>query len=236
MTAITTDTSLGDVVTANPAAARVLERHGLDYCCGGSRTLGDACESGGVEVDGLLGEIAALGSTPEPDWAKMGPAELVDHLEAVHHAYLHEELPLLDPLAAKVAEVHGERHPELAQVRDLYAELHADLAPHLRKEEQVLFPMIRELAAADDAPSFHCGSLANPISVMMTEHDRAGELLEQLREVSHDYELPADACASYTSLYQRLEALEADTHLHVHKENNILFPTVVEMERRFADA
>lgn len=236
MTAITTDTTLGDVVTTNPAAARVLERHGLDYCCGGRRSLGDACESGGVEVDGLLGEIAALGAGSEPDWASMGPADLVDHLEAVHHAYLHDELGLLDALAAKVAEVHGSRHPELAEVHRTYAELHAELVPHLMKEEQILFPMIRELAASDSAPSFHCGSLANPISTMMFEHDRAGELLERLRELSGGYALPEDACASYTSLYQRLEALEADTHLHVHKENNILFPTVVEIERGLAGA
>lgn len=236
MTAITTSTTLGDVVTANPAAARVLERHGLDYCCGGGRNLGDACEAGGVDVDGLLGEISALGPGAEPDWATMGPAELVDHLEAVHHAYLHEELGLLDALAAKVAEVHGANHPELVEVRNTYAELHADLAPHLMKEEQVLFPMVRELAGASSAPSFHCGSLSNPISAMMAEHDRAGELLEQLRALSKDYALPDDACASYTSLYQRLEALEADTHLHVHKENNVLFPTVIEMESRLAGA
>lgn len=236
MTAISTTTTLGDVVTEAPGAARVFERHGLDYCCGGNQSVGEACQSAGIEADAVLQELAALEPAPVPDWAGMAPAELVDHLEATHHVYLHEELGLLSELAAKVASVHGERHPELLEVRRTYDELHAELAPHLMKEEQVLFPMIRELAAADAAPSFHCGSLQNPISVMLSEHDRAGELLEQLRSLTSDYALPDDACASYTSLYQRLAALEADTHMHVHKENNILFPAVIELEQRVGSA
>lgn len=236
MTAITTDTTLGEVVTESPGAARVFERHGLDYCCGGNRSVDDACRSAGVETAAVLEELAALDAAPAPDWATMGPAELVDHLEATHHKYLHEELELLSELANKVAGVHGERHPELLGVRATYDELHGDLAPHLMKEEQVLFPMIRELAAADVAPSFHCGSLQNPISVMLSEHDLVGELLEKLRALTSDYKLPDDACASYTSLYQRLAELEADTHMHVHKENNVLFPAVLELEQRVASA
>lgn len=236
MTATTTDTSLGEVVSAQPGAARVFQQHGLDFCCGGSRSLGEACESGGVDVDVVLGDLAALAPVPEPDWASMGPAELVDHIEATHHEYLHAELGLLASLAAKVAEVHGERHPELTDVYKTYSELQADLEPHLAKEEQILFPMIRELAAADASPSFHCGSLRNPISQMLSDHDRAGELLEQLRDLSRDYAVPEDGCASYSSLYQRLEQLEADTHMHVHKENNVLFPAVLEIESRLANA
>lgn len=163
-------------------------------------------------------------------WATFGPAELVDHLQATHHAYLHDELPRLTALADKVAQVHGGRHPELLDVQRLYGELRDDLEPHLAKEEQVLFPMIRELAAADTAPTFHCGTLRNPISVMLREHDRAGELLERLRAVTDGFVIPDGACANYTALYTGLEALEADTHLHVHKENNLLFPAVIALE------
>jgi regulator of cell morphogenesis and NO signaling len=223
-------TTLADLVTERPGLARELERRSLDYCCGGQRTLAEACAVQGLDVDETATALAATpGGAPAP-WAALGPAALVDHLEATHHAYLHDELPRLSALSEKVAQVHAGRHPELLDVRRLYAELRDDLEPHLAKEERVLFPMIRELAQTEDAPAFHCGTLRNPISVMLREHDRAGELLEQLRTVTHDYAVPDDACASYTALYAGLEQLEADTHLHVHKENNLLFPAVVALE------
>ena len=228
--AIDSSITLADLVTQRPALARELERRSLDYCCGGQRTLAEACANQGLDADET---VAALSTVPGGDiasWATFGPVELVDHLEATHHAYLHEEFPRLTALADKVAQVHGGWHPELLEVQRLYAELRDDLEPHLAKEERVLFPMIRELAAADTAPTFHCGTLRNPISAMVREHDRAGELLEQLRSVTEGYVLPDDACASYTALYRGLEELEVDTHLHVHKENNLLFPAVITLE------
>lgn len=127
---------------------------------------------------------------------------------------------------------HGDRHPELTDVQRTYTELQADLEPHLAKEERVLFPMIRELAAADEPLAFHCGSLRNPISVMLAEHDRVGALLADLRERTDHYTAPSDACASYDALYVGLAELEADTHQHVHIENNLLFPAVVTLEER----
>jgi regulator of cell morphogenesis and NO signaling len=217
--------TLTDVIAAHPAAARVLERHHVDYCCGGRRTFADACRSAGLDPDALLAEIEATPSaSSDVEHLSMGPAELVDHIEATHHAYLHEELGALGALMDKVAGVHGSRHPELADVAATFSWLRADLEPHLAKEEQVLFPMIRALAGAEGTPpTLHCGSITNPIRVMRAEHDAAGALLERLRTLTGDYTVPDDACASYRSLYERLEALEADTHLHVHKENNVLF-------------
>ncbi|MGZ4757686.1 MAG: iron-sulfur cluster repair di-iron protein [Acidimicrobiales bacterium] len=224
-------TTLADLVTQRPALARELERRSLDYCCGGQRSLAEACARRGLDVDETAAALGAVGSPDPAPWATFGPAELVDHLEATHHAYLHEELPRLTALSEKVAQVHGGRHPELLEVLRLCRELRDDLEPHLAKEERVLFPMIRELAVADGTrPDLHCGSVANPISVMMVEHDRAGDLLVALREVTDDHIVPDDACASYTALYLGLEQLEADTHLHVHKENNLLFPAVIALE------
>jgi regulator of cell morphogenesis and NO signaling len=127
--------------------------------------------------------------------------------------------------------VPGGRHPELVQVQQQLEALRADLVPHLAKEERVLFPLIRSLAAADTKPAFHCGSLSNPISVMLIEHERVGDLLVELRASTDGYQVPDDACASYRSLYEGLAVLERDTHLHVHKENNLLFPAVCELER-----
>ena len=222
--------TLGELVNQVPGSPRVLESYGLDYCCGGRRSLRDACRSQGVAVTDVLGALGKLGIEAVPDWVAMGPAELVDHLESTHHRYLHSELPRLDALAEKVASVHGERHPELLDVLADVKDLRDDLEPHLAKEERVLFPMIHQLCSADEPVAFHCGSLRNPISMMLIEHDRAGALLEQLRDRTDDYIAPPDACASYRALYQGLAELESDTHLHVHKENNLLFPAVVAIE------
>lgn len=231
---ISPTSTLGELVTAHPSLARELERRDLDYCCGGRRSLADACTEAGLDVDAVVTELTDLADPgeAEPAWATMDMAELADHLEATHHRYLWHEMPRLAALLDKIVAVHGARHPELEQVRACYDEIRADLEPHLMKEERILFPMIRELADAGTAPSFHCGSVANPISVMMREHDVVGDLLARLREQTGDYRTPADGCASYQAAFDGLAHLEADTHLHVHKENNVLFPQVVERERQ----
>ena len=131
-----------------PGSARVLESFGLDYCCGGGRTLTAACSGDGLDPDEVIGALERVPVEPTPDWASMGPGELVDHLESTHHAYLHRELPRLDALAEKVAGVHGSRHPELMDVLADVRELRDELEPHLMKEERILFPLIRELVAA----------------------------------------------------------------------------------------
>ena len=221
------DRRLGDLVTANSAAARVLERHGLDYCCHGGRTLGDACATAGIETTVVTAELSALADSDDTSWASLDPPELAAHIVATHHHYLWEELPLLEALATKVATVHGQRHPELAEVRRLVAEVRADLEPHLLKEERILFPAIAALASGQAEVPF--GSLAQPIHMMVIEHDRAGELLAHLRSTTDAYTVPADGCASYRSLYERLSALELDTHVHIHKENHVLFPAALHL-------
>jgi regulator of cell morphogenesis and NO signaling len=220
--------SLGELVNEHPARARVLERLGLDYCCNGQHSLADACAAAGLG----LAEVAPLLDVEDTteDWVQLGPTALVDHLERVHHAYLWDELPRLAALADKVLEAHSTRHPELTTVRRLIHELKLDLEPHMLKEEQLLFPMIRELATADPPVEFHCGSLRNPISVMLIEHERAGGLLQMLRDAADGYAIPPDGCISYGTLYKGLAELEADTHLHIHKENNLLFPAVIQLE------
>lgn len=225
----TPEATLAEIVDQRTGAARVLERHGLDYCCGGRQTLGEACEAADVDVADV---IADLDATPAeaPDWTRLGLTGLADHIEETHHRYLRTELPRLQALAEKVASVHGERHPELSQVETLVGAIRDDLEPHLDKEEQVLFPMLRELAHAVRTPAFHCGSLMNPIGRMQYEHDRTGELLRDLRRVTDEFAVPADGCASYKALYEGLAELEADTHLHIHKENDLLFPAALVRE------
>ena len=226
MTTVTTRT-LADLVSEAPSRAAVFERLRLDYCCHGDRSLEAACAEAGLDVSGVAAELAAA-TAPASVAHPTEPAALAGHIEATHHRYLHEELPLLDELAAKVLGVHGDRHAALATVRRLVAELREDLEPHLLKEERVLFPSIRALVAG--AREFPFGTVRNPIRMMTMEHDRAGELLAALRGATGGYAVPDDACGSFRSLYGRLERLEADTHLHIHLENNVLFPAAIAVE------
>jgi regulator of cell morphogenesis and NO signaling len=217
--------TLGEIVAANPAAARTLDRLGLDYCCHGERTVAEACEGTDLDAAAVSAELDELPVAGDRTWTDLDAPGLAEHIVATHHRYLRDELPLLDLLSAKVLSVHGRNHPELVRVRALVAAVRTDLEPHLLKEERVLFPAI---AAAAAGPSVHLSdSVEHPIRVMLAEHDRVGDLLAGLRAATGGYAVPDDACASYRSLYRRLEALEADTHLHVHKENHTLFPAAL---------
>jgi regulator of cell morphogenesis and NO signaling len=226
--------NLGDIVTAYPVLATHLERLDLDYCCGGTTPLADACRANELDPRAVVIELAAhLGSDDAPAaWSSMDAVELADHLVDTHHQYLWTELPRLQALVDKVVGVHGDRHPELWDIAACFEAIRADIEPHLMNEERVLFPAIGQLAAAGEPPTFGFGSIGNPISMMLREHDDLGEMLRQLRTLTADYTAPADGCASYTALFAGLEQLEADTHLHVHKENNLLFPRVLELEQQ----
>lgn len=231
MSTITPESTLADLVIVRPGLARRLDELGLDYCCGGARTLTAAVDAAGLDLADTMADLerVPVGTVPEPVWRDL--ADLVDWIESTHHAYLRDVLPHLTALAGKVAGVHGGNHPELTEVADVVDEIRSDLEPHLLKEERVLFPMIRELSVAVTAPSFHCGSLVNPIRVMLSEHDAVGELLARLRELTGGFAVPDDGCGSYHAFYAGLADLEADTHRHVHVENNVLFPAVLATER-----
>ncbi len=219
--------TLGEIVTLRPSLAADLERRGLDYCCHGRRTLAEAAGEAGLDAQTVADELSAAHvDEPAAAWASLGPVELVDHIEAVHHRYLWDELPRISALVDKIASVHGERHPELAEVQRLYTELRVDLEPHLTREEQELFPLIRRLGEVTDLPASDRQVVAAQIDALASEHETVGELLDELRRVTSGYATPADGCASYAACYRALADLEADTHLHVHKENNVLFPAV----------
>jgi regulator of cell morphogenesis and NO signaling len=231
MTDVRLPATVADLAVAHPAAGRIFEGFGLDYCCNGNRTLAEACEAAGLDpaiVEAELERLEAEGAADtDTSWTALDPPALAAHIVATHHAYLHEELPRLDALAAKVLSAHGDRHPELKAVRRLVEALRAEIEPHLMKEELVLFPAIDALAAGER--QFPFGSIGNPIRMMMMEHDRAGEILGALREATRGYAAPEDGCTSYRSLYERLAALEADTHQHILKENHSLFPAALRL-------
>lgn len=229
--------TVGQMVVERPQRSRVFDRLHIDYCCGGKRTLEEACAKRGLDLKAVIAELEAFDAeaNTQPDAvrpANLTMTELADDIERTHHAYLREELPRLAGLVKKVSAVHGQAHPWLTGLTSVYAELVAELEPHMLKEEQILFPMIRELDQAATAPSFHCGSVGNPIRMMEMEHQNAGAALDRIREMTTDYEIPEGACNSFRAMLSGLEHLEADLHLHIHKENEILFPKASEMEAK----
>ncbi len=226
------DSTVGDIVAGCPALASVFEDIGIDYCCGGKKTLGDACRDKGLEPQSVLATLAQPPQTePVADTAVMALTELADHIEQTHHAYLRSEFSRLNELTSKVASVHGDQNPRLHQVSETCRALIAELSDHMMKEEQILFPLVRQLDASDTAPTFHCGSLANPIHQMESEHSQAGAALERLRELTDGFTPPDGACNSYRAMLNAIAHLERDLHLHIHKENNVLFPRALEMEQ-----
>lgn len=221
--------TLAELVAENPARATTLDRLGLDYCCGGNEEVDAACARAGLDPAAVEAQLEVAAATDDVHaCAGMTPNELITHLLDVHHGYLHTEFPELDALVDKVESVHGARHPELRDVRELVTLLAQDLVPHMMKEERVLFPAIERLSAG--AAEFPFGSIHNPIRMMMLEHENAGALLARLREATGDYATPDDGCASYHALYERLAHLEHDTHLHVFEENHLLFPQAANLE------
>ncbi len=230
---------VADLVTERPRRAAVFENLGIDYCCGGDIPLADACAQRGVAPQQAVSLLEAsdaedLPAAETPDFGAMGLAELADHILDTHHAYMHKELPRLTAAMRQVLEVHGEKNPSLHELSRVFTELRSELEMHLMKEEQILFPGIKELAASDRSIEFHCGSLGNPISVMEMEHDSAGRALEKMRQLTDNYTPPEWACNTYRALLDGLQRLEKDLHRHIHKENFVLFPRVLERENAMA--
>ena len=225
---------VGSIVTKWPAASRVFEQVGIDYCCGGKIPLDQACRKQGIDPQPILAALEQLATAtrcePVVNAIALTLTALADHIEATHHAYLRTELPRLSALTTKVAAVHGDKDLRLVQIRDTLAALAVEMTSHMLKEEQILFPMIRALDATQSAPAFHCGSLANPIGRMELEHDQAGAALARLRVLTDGFSPPDWACNTYRAMLDALAQLEQDLHQHVHKENNVLFPRAIELE------
>lgn len=228
------ETTVGELVAERPDRARVFDQLGIDYCCGGRETLAAACAKRGLSPEAVLAELEnaaePAGAVEEVPPGSLTLTALCDHIVQRHHATLREALPRLHELAAKVAKVHGEAHPDLAEVRDVFDELWIELENHMEKEERVLFPACRQLEATLRPADLPSGPLAPAVARMEEEHTDAGEALALLRSLTRDYAPPPDACASYRSLLDGLHALEADLHQHIHKENNILFPRAIALD------
>jgi len=231
-----THTTINEFVQEDFRRAGFFEKLGIDSCCGGQKTLAEACRENGLDPENVLHQLdSAVAESAPPeigqDWSKAALSELVDHIEKTHHVYLKSALPHLTDLIQKVEVPHGKRHPELKELEHLFLLLREDLEPHMMKEERVLFPMIRKLDAGLGAQEFHCGTLQGPIRVMGVEHERVDRLLDKIRKITNDFTLPEDGCTTYSLMLDELKALKADLDIHIQLENDILFPGVLEEEK-----
>jgi len=236
---MTTTVTLAELAANSLSAIRILEQHGLDYCCGGRQPFEEACMAKGLDSEQILREIddAAATSAADRDWQTAPLQELVSHIVETHHAYLRLDLPVLEARIEKVVAVHGARDPQnLPRLAKVFGGLRSELEMHMQKEEKILFPFIVQYGRAElqnrPVPPVPFGSIANPIAVMEREHDGAGDALEEIRELTGNYNPPSYACATVRALYEGLQALEKDLHVHIHLENNILFPRAIALERR----
>ncbi len=241
-TAIQEEKTVRELVLEQPATRRVLERYGIDYCCGGGQPLGAAIAEAGAdrqEVLGALQEAAQAAARPgapqEPDWRNMSLTDMANHIERQHHTFMKRELPRIEELLARVRRAHAESHGQmLGELTQTFTALRSEIEMHLLKEEQVLFPYLRRLQAYVDGrgelPVIHCVTVVNPITQMRHEHEEAGAALAAMRGLTDDYAVPHDGCESFRAVYEGLQEMEADLHEHIHLENNILFPRAIELE------
>lgn len=221
---ITAKTTVGEIVRAFPSRSKVFENLGIDYCCGGKIPLDEVCQSKGLDSKTVIAMLSALDNGPEQttvDPDAMTLTELCDHIEQVHHGYLHEELPRLDFMTRKVAAVHGDNEPRLLDVRRIFQKFNAEISEHTTEENEQVFPMIRRLDKSDGDKA---ATLKDEFAKLQAEHENAGADLVQFRELTDDFVPPDWACNTFRALYDGLQRMEKDMHQHIHKENNVLFP------------
>jgi regulator of cell morphogenesis and NO signaling len=236
---VTTEKTVRELALEKPGAARVFERLGIDYCCGGKQTLEQACRAASLPVNEVLEALEVAhrsepASAKDSHWQAEPLSDLISHIKNTHHKYTREEISRLGPLFDKVCSVHGERHPELLELRATFKGLAQELTTHMMKEEMVLFPYMERMeeSVIQKEPILPApfGTVRNPVSMMEHEHDSAGDALRALRASSNGFVPPIDACDSYKNLYKALAEFEADLHQHIHLENNILFPRAIALE------
>ncbi|SFN73547.1 regulator of cell morphogenesis and NO signaling [Bizionia echini] len=231
---------IGEFVADDFRTAAVFSNYGIDFCCKGHRTVEEVCNKNGVNPDELLNKLDAVlnsNSNNAIDYKSWPLDLLADYIEKTHHRYVEEKIPVLRQFLDKLCRVHGGNHPELFKINELFTGSAGELSAHMKKEELILFPFIKKMVKASldgqaiEAP--HFGTVENPIAMMMEEHDNEGERFRKIALITNNYTPPADACNTYKVTFAMLEEFEKDLHLHIHLENNILFPEAAKLEQRF---
>jgi regulator of cell morphogenesis and NO signaling len=229
--------TVGELVAADFRAAAVFEQFGIDFCCSGRRTLDEACRAAAADAAAVAHALIALPPAidTDDDAARWPIPRLIDFIVSTHHAYVRSAMPAITRHLAKLIEVHGSRHAELPRVAAYFDQIVADLDQHMLKEEQILFPYVRDLDESGDGcgrTQSPFGTVANPIRMMEREHQEVGDALRLIRELTRGYAAPGDGCTTYAITMAELHQFERDLHRHVHLENNVLFPAAVRIEQR----
>lgn len=237
---ITKETVIGDLVSKDYKTASVFKTYGIDFCCNGNRSIESACATDNINAEKLLADLNNLAQNSSKamnDYDSWPLDLLADYIEKRHHRYVEEKITEIKPYLEKITRVHGDRHPELARVLELFNESVGNLTQHMKKEELMLFPFVRKMVDAkhkntplDRKPSF--GTVENPVDAMMHEHTREGEIYREISDLTNGYETPADGCNTYRVTLNLLKEFEEDLHLHIHLENNILFPKAISLEKQ----
>lgn len=233
------DQIIGELVAQDYRAASVFKKYGIDFCCQGNRTINDACTAKEINVEVVVNDLNAIGNASSSAGIdfKSWPLDLLaDYIEKTHHRYVESKSPELMAYIEKICEVHGDNHPELFEIKELVQQTVGNLAQHMKKEELVLFPFIRAMENAKhkgemlQKPSF--GSIQNPINQMESEHSAEGDRFRDIERLSNNYTPPEDACNTYRVSFAMLKEFQDDLHLHIHLENNILFPKSILLEKQ----
>jgi regulator of cell morphogenesis and NO signaling len=228
--------TVGDVVASDFRAARVFERYGIDFCCGGNIAISDVCKEKGIDPQQLQREIEDASAQPLERSQNYGSWELpflADYIVNTHHAYLRDNMGTISAYANKIAQVHGPHHPEVIKIAEIFEKIAADMTLHLREEEEMLFPAIRKIeelkkgGTAGDANEVE--KLRANLTSLTHEHDEIGAAVHAIRDLSNEYAIPSDACNTFKLTYKMLKDFEDDLHKHVHLENNILFPKAAKL-------
>lgn len=235
---ITENNTVAEIVTHNIKTADVFKKHGIDFCCGGGITIKKVCEKKNIPYNVLAKELTDINNiiSKAYDYDNWKLDFLADHIENVHHSYVVESTQILLQYTAKVAKVHGHYYKEVVKINELFNVVAQELASHMKKEELILFPFIKKLVQADregvQVKTPHFGTVNNPIKMMEEEHESAGDILKEIKELSNNYTPPEGACNTFKAMYAKLEEFEQDLHQHIHLENNILFPKAILLEQK----
>ncbi len=234
---INTNTIVGDIVRSNFKTARLFEKNNIDFCCGGSISVAEACKNANIDPKQLLPEIEQVLMVSDPDSSYIEGLELdelSDYIVKRHHSYVRENIPFLTQKLQKLCDVHGENHPELFEVNKLFGETAGNLTMHMQKEEMILFPYIRNMVKQKQGGpnTAQLGNVLGPIEVMNLEHQAEGERFEKISTLTNNFTTPADGCNTYQVTYKTLQDFEQDLHRHIHLESNILFKKAIELEKK----
>ncbi len=235
---ITKQKTVAEIVTENINSAHTFKKHGIDFCCGGGITIEKACAKNNVDYTQLEKDLEVINATVSKahNYDNWDLSFLIDHIVNVHHTYVEEGVSILLQYAAKVANVHGANFNEVIEINNLFIEVANELTTHMKKEELILFPYIKQLVKAEKentAPTPpHFGTVNNPIQMMEEEHENAGDIFKTIAKLSNNYTPPEGACNTFKALYAKLDEFEQDLHQHIHLENNILFPKAIQLENK----